>query len=102
MTETVTNPAIRTALSSALAGIHFTPIEKAILYVLADGEAHPVYVVMKCLGDAFSDRNALQAHISRIRKKVERFNHDIVCTWQNRRSNYRYMISLSSLVSSDS
>lgn len=88
------NPEVRAALASALASVHFSPIEKEIMFLLADGESHPVKVVAECLGDELASKNALQSHIKNIRRKIEGFGHEVVCSFENRRLCYRYVLSL--------
>lgn len=46
----------------------YTPTQERILAVLADGEPHPASELWGCLGDELSNGNALNNHITVLRK----------------------------------
>lgn len=85
---------IKAALASALAAIHFSPTEKRILQVLADGKPHAVKLMLPLLDDELSDKGHLSDHMLRIRRKIEGLGHDIVCVFRKRRMHYRYILTL--------
>lgn len=86
-------------LAGILADVYFTPTQVAIVRMLSDGESHAVKDVLSVLNDELASKNALQFHISAIRKKIAPYGHDIVCTFENRRTNYRYIVTLPHLLS---
>lgn len=93
---------MRETLSSILADVSFTPVQRKILAILADGEPHPSReMVGQVLDDPMSTKLNLSDHITSIRGKIKRFNHTIVCEFRKRTMHYRYVIHLNSLISSD-
>lgn len=93
---THTERSYRDALSSKLAHINFGPIERRLLFVLADGKPHLITSMLPVI-DEMATRPNLFNHMSRIRKKIEPLGHTIVCEWSERRLYYRYVITLQSL-----
>lgn len=85
---------VREELSSALVGIHFAPVEKKILYILADGQPHLIDDLVPLLNDTQSTRSNVSAHITNIRRKLRPVHHHIVCINKKRRSYYQYVILL--------
>lgn len=58
----------------------FTPQDKAILGVLADGQDHALDELWRAAGaDEYNSRAALKMAISRLRKKLKPAGQDIVC-----------------------
>lgn len=55
----------------------FTPTEKRILNVLADGKPHEVEELRACLDDELAGETALMFHIFRIRKKLKPYGQYI-------------------------
>lgn len=89
---------IRVALWEKLRGVQFTPTERLIVDLLADGAARPIDTVLLVLNDPLAERNALRFHICKIRKKIGPLRHEIVCEYRNQRTMYRYVILVSSLI----
>lgn len=89
---------VKGALASALAAIHFSPTEKKLLQVLADGKPHAVKLLMPLLGDELADKGNLSDHMLRIRRKIEGLGHNVVCVFRKRRMHYMYILTLEYLV----
>jgi DNA-binding CsgD family transcriptional regulator len=77
----------------ALTG-RFTPTERRMLTLLADGMPHTRFELHKCLWDDLSPLQAIWAHISNIRAKIRPQGHDIICEIYNRTVHYRHVILL--------
>lgn len=97
----LSNPEVRAVIASRLAGVCFTPLEKEVMFILADGEIHAVKDIVKALGGGpgKNDKVALAYHVLNIRKKVSHLGDDVLCVFNNRRTNYRYVLTLRSLLS---
>lgn len=87
---------VRERLSSVLAAVHFTPIEKELMRVLADGEPHLIKD-MPALIDSQATKHNVANHLWRIRSKIEPYGHAIIVECIDRRLYYRYVILVSSL-----
>ena len=74
----------------------FTPTEKRILTVLSDGQAHRREELHKCLPDELAALEAIQPHISRLRKKLSPVGEDIICTLKARQIHYQHVRLISS------
>lgn len=72
----------------------FTPTERRMLAMLADGLPHRKKELHLCLGDELSDFSTVRVHIHNIRKKLRRYGQDIVCELSSRRIFYRHVRSL--------
>lgn len=59
--------------------VQYTPIERRILDVLADGKPHSVDELRKCLDDDLAGETALMFHIFRIRKKLKPYGQYVRC-----------------------
>lgn len=89
---------IREHLGAILVPIHFTPIERKIMVALSDGKSHDNESLLPLIDSQATDHN-LQDHISRIRDKIRPLGLEIVCEFKNRRTQYRFVLSLSLLAS---
>lgn len=69
----------------------FTPTQKRILAVLADGDAHTPEELLKCLDDELADIPTLQVHICRIRKVLRPAGQDIIAEYVRRDCRYRHV-----------
>ncbi len=69
----------------------YTEIEKSILKVLSDGNAHTKEELLAVLPDELTSVSTLRVHIHKLRVKLKQKGHDIVCQFQNRRGLYRHM-----------
>lgn len=75
---------------------NFTPTQKRILDVLADGLPHRRDELLDCLDDPLcSTRENLQAHLTRLRVKLRPAGHDIICQLLNNCLHYRHIVMLS-------
>ena len=70
-------------------GNSYTPIERKLLDVLADGQPHTRDELMKAHGDIIVARQAIQGHLSRIRKRLRPQGLDILCVLRHRRIHYQ-------------
>ncbi len=63
----------------------FTPVQIKMMAVLADGRPHPIAELHACLADELGPMDNVYAHITGIRKKINRFGDDVVnrngCYW---------------------
>lgn len=57
----------------------FTPTERKILAVLADGMRHPRRELHDCLYDETGPLSNIRAHITQLRKTLRPRGEDIVC-----------------------
>lgn len=89
----------RERLASILVDIHFRPMEKKILFVLADGELHLAKDLLPLLEDEFARKSHISNHISLIRTKLIPVNHSIICEYYRRQIGYRYVMLLPSIIS---
>jgi DNA-binding winged helix-turn-helix (wHTH) protein len=69
-----------------------TETEDKIIRILADEERHSRYQLADCLPDELSTINALQRHISAIRKKLPD-GHYVICEQYQGGIYYRYLRS---------
>ena len=69
----------------------YTPTERKIDALLSDGLWHARAEVKDCLWDEQSPEQAIEAHVSNLRKKLESGGHDIV----GRNGQYRKVRLLS-------
>jgi hypothetical protein len=63
----------------AIAAAGFTPTERRILTMLADGFAHTRAELRSCSDDELSSLKAIQMAVSRLRKKIGPGGLGIVC-----------------------
>lgn len=56
----------------------FTPTERRILAVLADGEPHDKYELMNAI-DELAEVNTLRVHLTKLRKKLRPRNETVHC-----------------------
>lgn len=89
---------VREALGSALADMHFTPMERKLMIALSDGEFHGFKELIPIV-DELATRINVSDHISNIQRKIERINHFIICEFNKRRIGYRYVIRVQALLS---
>lgn len=73
--------------------VRFTPIEKRIMIMLADGLSHSRAELMTCMGDSEASYKVLQTHITNIRNKIRPIGHDIVFEPHSgfRKAGFRHM-----------
>ena len=69
----------------------YTPTQKRILDLLADGLPHSRYEIHACLDDELSALRAIRRHISVIRQSHRAKDQDIVCEIYNRTVHYRHV-----------
>lgn len=60
-------------------GVRFTPVEQRMIDLLADGMDHTRAELHTCLFDELAPLQAINGHITNIRKKIRHLGHDIVC-----------------------
>ena len=81
-----------------LSSREYTPTERRILAVLADGQPHGKAELHKCLEDDLSKPESVRTHIHRLRPKLRRFGQDILGEYRNRACFYRQIRLLASAV----
>jgi hypothetical protein len=69
----------------------YTPTQRRMLRLLADGRPHPRAELKACLVDELGDWNNVQFHISRIRKRLRPKGQDILCVVANQQISYRHV-----------
>jgi hypothetical protein len=69
----------------------FTETESKILAVLSDGMRHRYHELQVCLPDDLASGTALAMHISRIRPKLRRKGHDVICEISGYVRYYRHV-----------
>lgn len=69
----------------------FTPTQRRILTILADGLPHKFEELQRSLPDDLGDRNALNRHLCAIRLKIRARGEDIICQFLNRQRQYRHV-----------
>lgn len=70
---------------------NYTPTQKRILAVLADGLPHSSEELLKCIGDDLSPSGNLRVHLSLLRKKLRPLGEDILCEYSYRTYSYRHV-----------
>ena len=65
----------------------FTPTQKKMLDILADGRIHTKEELHTCCGP--SSLSVVAVHIVYLRKKLRPIGQDIVCVFERRRIHYR-------------
>ena len=68
----------------------FTPTQKRILTVLADGYRHSREELRRCI-DEYSELTTLRMHLSYLRTKLHRRGEDIICELYQRGIHYRHV-----------
>lgn len=66
----------------------YTPTQRAILTVLADGRSHHHSQLQRCLPDDLADGNALRQHIFKLRRKLRPKGHLIICELVEGQAHY--------------
>jgi hypothetical protein len=69
----------------------FTPTQRRILAVLSDGLPHTPGELHACLDDELAGRNAVQFHLSKLRKTLREVGQDVICEYYQRRFTYRHV-----------
>lgn len=69
----------------------FTPTQKKMLLVLADGLPHPISELQECLYDEKGCSHNVNAHLTAIRKILRLKGEDIICQHINRSHRYRHV-----------
>lgn len=69
----------------------FTPTQRRILAVLADGDAHTPEELLKCLDDELATKPNLRVHLSLIRRHLRPAGQDILCVYVGRDYLYRHV-----------
>lgn len=72
----------------------FTPTQRCILSILADGLPHRPAEIRSCLPDDMALVNTLRTHLSNIRKKLRPKGEDIACVIHCRRMCYQHIVLL--------
>ena len=75
----------------------FSPIQKRILDLLADGSPNSRKEVWECLQDSEAGLKAIAPHIMFIRAKLRLLTQDIVCEVRGRAIFYRHVRFLNGL-----
>ena len=74
----------------------YTPTQRAMLTVLADGLDHTRQELHACLPDSLGPLTNIKAHLCNLRKHLRPMGQDIVCVLVNRRICYRHVRLLAS------
>lgn len=77
-------------------GVSYTPTQRRLLDVLADGMPHRREELHACLGDELSSRNNLEVHLTHLRKRLNRQGLHVVCESNGKWSRYRLVRLLAS------
>ena len=77
-------------------GNGYTPTERRMLELLKDGLPHTRQELHACLEDDLAGITAIQAHLSRIRKRLRGIGEEIVCEYYLRTLHYRHVRLLNS------
>ena len=75
--------------------VRFTPTERRILALLADGEAHSLADLLPALEDECAEPSTLNVHIARMRPRLNYFSQDVLCR-ERGGTTYRLVRFLSS------
>lgn len=79
------------AVSTPIALVGFTPTERRILELLADGLPHRREEVLLCLDDELADYTHLSGHIKNARRKLLPLGYDVVCQVKSFMYSYRWV-----------
>lgn len=60
-------------------GSKFTPTQRRMLTILADGKAHTRQELFACLSDDMADLSAIKWHLSKLREKLRPMGQDVIC-----------------------
>ena len=74
----------------------YTPTQRAMLNILADGKPHTRHELHTCLMDDLGALSNINFHICVIRGKLRPKGMDIICELSNRRIMYRQVRLLGS------
>lgn len=80
-------------IPAEIAGLRFTVIERQIMTVLSDGQAHDTADLL--IWDKMADEVCLGTHIYNLRKKLDGSRYRIYCGLDGNRRAYRLMVLLS-------
>ena len=69
----------------------FTPIQRAMLKVLSDGQAHTRKELHRCLSDRLGPLTNIAVHLVGIRKVLRPKGEDILCIIENGESKYSHV-----------
>lgn len=69
--------------------LKFTPIQRRILRLLADGLPHSYGELRECLVDKTKEVSNIRAHLTALRKILRTRNEDIICEIYKRKRGYR-------------
>ncbi len=72
-------------------GTRFTPIQRAMLDVLADGHPHTREELHACLYDDMGAMSNIRAHLTNLRKKLRPAGRDVACERVNGIVRYRLL-----------
>ena len=75
---------------------NFTPSERAILDVLADGLSHHRSQLIECLPEETGTLAKVHFHLSLIRRRLRPIGQDIICELVGQRHCYRHIRLLAS------
>lgn len=75
----------------------WTPTQKKLLAVLADGLPHSREELHACLWDEAGPLSNIQVHLSTIRKQLRLKGQDIVCEICHRAIHYRHVKLISTV-----
>lgn len=67
----------------------FTPTQRRMLEVLADGQPHTKKELHACLVDELGPLSNVEFHISEIRRAIKPFGEDILCVFFKRKKGYQ-------------
>jgi DNA-binding response OmpR family regulator len=71
--------------------VSFTPTQRRMLLVLADGLPHRPQELHACLHDDLGPLSNIRWHIGKLREKLRPLGQDIVCEVNCRRFYYRHV-----------
>jgi len=74
----------------------YTPTQRAILAVLADGMAHTRAELVAALPDELAEPSAVHDHLYHLRRRLWPRGETILCEWVNHRPRYRHVRLLQS------
>lgn len=73
----------------------FTPTERRMVILLADGKPHTRRELHKCLVDELGPLVNIKPHLQAIKKKIAHLGEDVVCVLgQSRKISYRRIKSI--------
>lgn len=78
-----------TAITDTAMPDNLTRIEQKIFNVLADGKAHLVGELRRCIDDSWTENSTVRVHIAHLRRKLRSQGHGITFERLDNTSAYR-------------